>query len=338
MAQVQPPSPPPPATPGAADAPEAQETSLLALLDHASDALAADMEADEADRPPEETDDEAPPDEEEPPKDEEDEDRPAERLYTVRPDGKPEQVTLDEALKGYTRTATFHRRMQEVADQRKAFEGERSGELARLQEVRGQYAQRLQALEQALTEEEPDWEAIRRDEPDRYPQLWADWQRRDRRRQQLAQERERVGEQEQEDAARRQQAVLAEEQRKLIEYLPDLGDRTKAPALKARLVAGAEEYGYRPEEVESVWDHRALRLLHDAVAYRDLLAKKAALTKPPKETATLRPGAQPPTPKRRASTVGAAYDRLKTTHSKQDAVEVFLGMLDDEDRATKGRR
>jgi hypothetical protein len=333
MAQVQPISPTPPAKPGAADAPLSQDDQLVSLLD-AADADEAPPSTEEADE-----DADASPKEDEAPVEDQTEDveeEPKDRLYEVRVDGVPLKVTLEEALAGYRRERTFHQRMQELGDQRKAFEAERAGDLAKLRETRGQYAQRLQALEQALTEEEPDWDAIRRDDPDSYPQRWADWQRRERRREQLAQERERVGEQEQEESAKQMQAHLVREQQKLHEFLPDLADRTKGPAIKADLLAAGEEYGYTPEEVESVVDHRAIRLLHDAAQYRKLLARKAALGKAP-EGKTLTPGPKASVPSGTKAR-GAAYDRLKKTGSKEDAVAVFLGMLDDDERSTARKR
>lgn len=328
-----PPSPTPPASPGAADAPKSDDETLLSLLDAAPD---------EPDTPPE-----PPEGEEEPPKpptDEEEGDEPEpepEHLYEVRPDGKPEKVTLDEALKGYTRTATFHRRMQEVAEERKAFEAQRAAETAKVAQLRDEYAKRLEVMAKALDdgEAEPDWEKLRQERPDEYPQLWADWQRKETRRQKLAAERERVAEDQEREAAEREHAYLADQATRLREALPDLFDRTKGPALKAELVSMAEEeYGYRPEEVDAVKDHRALRLLHDAVQYRKLLAKKAALGRlSTGKPAALAPGAsQPALPRSKAQR--EAYDRLKKTGSKEDAVETFLGMLDAEERSTARRR
>jgi hypothetical protein len=332
MAQAPlPTQPPTAATPGAGDAPPSQDDQLVSLLDAA--------DADEA-TPPEEQDEEQAPDEG---ADEQDEDEPKpvptdemDREYEVRPDGKPEKVTLREALRRYTHIATAERRMAEATEARKALELEKSAELGKLSQVRGEYAKRLDALAQSLEEAEPDWDAIRRDRPDEYPQLLADWQLRERKRQKVATERERVADEQEQDAAQRLQAHLAREQQKLHEFLPDLADRTKGPAIKADLLAAGEEYGYTPEEVESVVDHRAIRLLHDAAQYRKLLARKAALGKAP-EGKTLTPGPKASVPSGTKAR-GAAYDRLKKTGSKEDAVAVFLGMLDDDERSAARKR
>src|SRR3990167_5134222 len=314
-----------PAADGGADALKSDEANLLSLLDlpeseeTTSETTEGEAETTEDTAEADSTEEEAPP----------------AKLYEVRPDGKPEKVTLDEALRGYTGQLTIQRRLQDVALERKAFQTERAGELAKVTHLRDEYAKRLDLLAKTLEdgEPEPDWDALRRDKPTEYPQAWADWHRRETRRQKVAQERGRVAEQQEAEALEHQESLLVEEQRKLHEVLPDLADRVKGPALKARLVAGAESYGYNQADVESVTDHRAIRLLHDALAYRDLLQRKAQLGKTT-TTSSLPPGRTTeqvvPVPRARRE----AYDRLKKTGSHEDAVEVFLWMLETEERQT----
>ena len=80
------------------------------------------------------------------------------QLYKVKIDGEEAEVTLEEALSGYQRERTFHKRMNEVSQKSKAIEAE-SAETKRL---RDEYAKGLQQLEQALRVPEPNWEELRR--------------------------------------------------------------------------------------------------------------------------------------------------------------------------------
>tara|TARA_R110000772_G_C13189176_1_gene428844 strand:+ start:338 stop:883 length:546 start_codon:yes stop_codon:yes gene_type:complete len=68
------------------------------------------------------------------------------QMFKVKIDGEEAEVTLEEALSGYQRERTFHKRMNEVAQQRKSIEAE-SAETKRL---RDQYAEGLQQITQAL--------------------------------------------------------------------------------------------------------------------------------------------------------------------------------------------
>ena len=57
--------------------------------------------------------------------------------------------------------------------------------------------------------------------------------------------------------------------------MPEFGDAQKATKIRENLVRGGSEfYGYQPEEIGNVMDHRAIMVLKDAVAYRNLMAGK----------------------------------------------------------------
>src|SRR3990167_2698776 len=151
---------------GGAAAPKSDDVTLLSLLDlpePGDETSPAEGETETG----EETAGDEPPDE--------GETAPPDKLYEVRPDGKPEKVTLDEALRGYTGQLTIQRRLQDVALERKAFQTERAGELAKVGQLRDEYAKRLDLLAKTLEDgdAEPDWDALKRDNPTEYPQAWA---------------------------------------------------------------------------------------------------------------------------------------------------------------------
>jgi hypothetical protein len=66
-----------------------------------------------------------------------------------------------------------------------------------------------------------------------------------------------------------------EQKMALMAVMPEFGDAQKATKLRENLVRGGSEfYGYQPEEIGNVMDHRAIMVLKDAVAYRNLMAGK----------------------------------------------------------------
>ena len=92
---------------------------------------------------------------------------PLDQIVTVKVDGKEQEVTLREALNGYSRTADYSRKTMELAEQRKAMQAE----FQAVQEERQQYAQLLTALSgqlQSLQPAEPDWETLYREDPLEY--------------------------------------------------------------------------------------------------------------------------------------------------------------------------
>jgi hypothetical protein len=56
------------------------------------------------------------------------------------------------------------------------------------------------------------------------------------------------------------------EKEKVVKFIPDI--KAKVPALKATL----KDYGFGDDEIESLVDHRVVRLVHDAMQYQQAAA------------------------------------------------------------------
>lgn len=72
-------------------------------------------------------------------------------------------------------------------------------------------------------------------------------------------------------------------------------DKIDPPALVKIYESTAKHYGYQPQEFGSVTDHRLVRLMRDAVAYRELKAKAPEVTRKAQD-ATRMPAARQATP------------------------------------------
>ena len=84
--------------------------------------------------------------------------------YRVKVDNEELEVDLDELIKGYSRTSDYTKKTQTLAEQRKAVEAER----ARIEEaakLRDTYAERLQVIEQMLTQPEEDISGLKDSDP-----------------------------------------------------------------------------------------------------------------------------------------------------------------------------
>lgn len=242
-------------------------------------------------------------------------------LYAVKVDGEEVEVTLDELLSGYSRTRDYTQKTQAVAEERKQVESLKS----EAQQARDRYLAGLQQLEQALAPDEPDWDKLREDlSPDQFAARWADHQRRVQDLQKLQQHR--VQEQRE-----REQEILSQEQKALVEAVPEWKDGEVKQEELGELHSYAKNLGYSDEELSQVYDHRVLLMLRDAKRYRDLKAKGTEATKGKKKTSkTLKPGARKKTSPKAKSRKQAerAMKRLESSGRPEDAAAVFLETLD----------
>lgn len=280
---------------------EAQE----AEVDTDAEPIEADSEA-QADDEVEVEDSEA---------EEEAEEQIEEPKFTVKVDGQEVEVTREELLNGYSRSQDYTRKTQALAEQRKAFEAEAQA----VQAERQQYAQVLAKLTQQLqagVEREPDWDALRQQDPIEYSLQWTEWQRKQMRLQAAQAEQARVAQLQAQEQQQRLQQHLAREREALESLLPDIKDEKKAATVKAQIMEQGRKLGFKDEELAQAYDHRAILALHKAALY-DAMMERAKATKPA-PTKTVEPG--------RAATQSTVRQKVKQrfaqTGSIQDAARL----------------
>lgn len=249
------------------------------------------------------------------------------QTFTVKVDGKDVAVTLDELQKGYSRHADYTQKTQALAEERKTLEAE----TATMRTRNEQYAVLLDKVEEGLkqlTPPEPDWDALRRDNPEEFAVQWAEHQRRAEALKAVRSEKDRVFQEQQAELANAHKAFVASEAEKLIEALPELKDSSKRPAFRKDLAAYGRSVGFTDAELNNVVDHRALVILDKARRYDALQAQRPKLQEKVSKIKVLKPGA----PKRKAPapTKGArAMERLAQTHSLDDAADAFSELFAD---------
>jgi hypothetical protein len=118
--------------------------------------------------------------------------------------GKDElDVPLDELLKGYSRTADYTRKTQEIAESRKMVEADRAKiqEAARLRDT---YAQRLQVIEQMLNQQDAgeDLATLKETDPIGYAVRVAEQSERDKQLNAVRAEQQRLAQQQQAETRR----------------------------------------------------------------------------------------------------------------------------------------
>lgn len=246
----------------------------------------------------------------------------------VKVDGKDIEITLDEALKGYSRTADYTRKTQALAEDRKKLDAEAAG----IREARQRYDAGLAQIEASLKEvmpEEPNWDELRAQYPaEQVNAAWINFQRHKEQLATVRAEREKNAQQAYAEQAENHKRYVAVERDKLFEVIPDLKDETKGKALKAELTDFALGRGFTLDELNNTADHRSIVLLHDAMQYHKLVAKQKQVSKKVDEqiSKTAQPGAGKQGKAAVPGRVERAKAKLANSGSDDDAAELLLAI------------
>lgn len=195
--------------------------------------------------------------------------------FTVKVDGKTEVVTLDELKQGYSGQQYVQKGMQEAAAAKKEAEAVYSALLQERQNIAQLYQQAQQGT-LATPPVEPARELFETDPIGymdaklKYDEQMQEYSAQMYQMEQVAQQQTQA-----EEAAR--QAYLQQEMMNLQKVLPEFADQKSATQIKEKLItSGTELYGYDANEIAQVMDHRAIRVLHDAIKYQELMSGKEA--------------------------------------------------------------
>jgi hypothetical protein len=249
--------------------------------------------------------------------------------YKVRVDGEEIEVTLDEALRGYQRQQAFTRKTQALAEERKQIQAT-AEEVA---QKRQEYLDRLSVVTAALKGgQEPDWAALKRQNPVAYAEQRTAWQERREQIEAIEAEQARVRTDLQTAMEAEREKIIAVEAERLEAAIPEwAADPDKARADKQRLAQFAENtYGFTTQDLGSVVDHRVILLLRDAMLGREAQDKstrvREALKGTRKKSPTLAPGT---TANKQAKNKGnPALTRLKRSGRIDDAAAAFLDFIE----------
>jgi hypothetical protein len=248
--------------------------------------------------------------------------------YRVKVSGEEVEVSLDELLNGYSRTADYQKKTQSLAEQRKAVEADRV-KIDEAAKTRETYAQRLQVIEQLLQQQDQgqDLASLKSEDPIAYAVAMAEKMERDKQLQAVQMERQRVQQEQQSHQQIQLQKHIQAEQAKLVEAIPEFKDDVKAEVIRRDIRNYAKAQGFTDQELSQVYDSRAVLALYKAAQYDKLMANKGVTSKKvanaPK---TIRPGTSNPQSSENES---VKKDRavLRQTGNKKDAVRLFERFL-----------
>ena len=204
-----------------------------------------------------------------------------EQRFKVKAAGEEKEVTLEELMQGYQLGADYTKKTQELAENRKAVEAEAKA-ILEAKQVRDTYAQRLQAIEQFLTQGQDsseDLAAMKENDPIGYAVKVAELTEKKEQLAQVRAEQERIAQQQQADRQQEMARLVQQEATKLSQVLPEFSDPTKGEQIRNEIRNYGKSVGFTDNELSQVYDSRHVLMLHKAMMYDKLQKSKPAVNK-----------------------------------------------------------
>lgn len=244
-------------------------------------------------------------------------------MYEVTVNGERVKVSRDELLNGYSRQADYTRKTQELAAQRQQLEREWSA----IEPLKAQLSEVLKGYQ---TEQEPDWDHLRQNDPYQYAIAAADWQQKQAKKQQAEAQMQAL---QQEEARRRQQAEMAyvrEQENRLLDMMPAWKDsevRQKESVALVEYLTGKHGFTQADMNALSHGDARLVAIADKARKYDALLAQRGQVQKKVEGKPVIRPGASNDKASRAAETQKQTQSRLKRTGRVGDGARAIGALL-----------
>ena len=246
-------------------------------------------------------------------------------------DGKDGTVRIRDAIKGYQLEQHWNQKLMTHADEKKAFESERT----RIAQESQQKMQQLDAavlIAQRMLDGDianTNWQELQASDPLTFNQKYVEMQQREQTIKSIAEQLGKDRQQQQQQQAAQFNAYRADQAKLLDSKIPEWADSaTKVKDIAHLCTVASDAYGLTEKEIKSQVDHRLIVVLRDAVKYRELQGQKAGVLK--KISAApklLKPGV--PQSKAAQDTIVQknSQDRLRASGKVKDATPILKRIL-----------
>jgi hypothetical protein len=232
--------------------------------------------------------------------------------------------TLEEIEKGFLRQQDYTRKTQEISSNRKLLEEAAQRFVNQDKQVK-EFAEFARKVVESYAPRPPDPSKINTD-PIGYLQEKEAFEKASQTWRQLAEANQSISQRLEASEGSKTQEQLAEETRALVEKLPALATPEGWRAFKTEATdIGGKAYGFAPEEIEGIKDHRYVLALKDAIEYRKLQGKKMEAVRAAKNAPSpVRAAARPAPNRSTQQTQKVLMERARKTGSVED-VAALLG-------------
>jgi hypothetical protein len=242
--------------------------------------------------------------------------------YSIKVDGEDVSVTLDDLKRDYSGQQYIQKGMKQAAESRKQAEEAYNG----LNQQRQQLEQLMQQVQQqgVMVQPTPPTREQLTDDPLGYIEADAayreDMGKFQHQQQQLGQQQQAM----QQAQGQASKAHLQEQMTELQRAIPDFGDAAKAPKMKERLLKQGINEGYSSEEMSSIVDHRAMKVLHKAMLYDQMMAGTSSVESKLKKARPLMKAGSKKQPDSVAKKHSKQMSQLKKSGSVADAAALLF--------------
>jgi hypothetical protein len=232
--------------------------------------------------------------------------------------------TLEEIEKGFLRQQDYTRKTQELSSNRKLLE-DAAFRFKKQDEQVKEFAEWAKKVVEKRAPRPPDASKINTDpigylqEKEAFEGAVHEWR-------QLEAMRQTVDQRLQASEGAKTQEQLAQETKALVERIPSLATPDGWRSFKAEATdIGGKAYGFAPEEIEGITDHRYVLALKDAIEYRKLQGKKMEAVRAAKAASSpVRAAARPAPNRSTQQTQKVLTERARQTGSVED-IAALLG-------------
>ena len=248
-----------------------------------------------------------------------------EPTYTVKVAGQEFNVTLDELRNGYSRDADYRRKTEDLAYDKKQFQTESEKQRQDYSTKLGELNQMMSVAQQQLNAEinSADLEKLYEEDPTEAARIE---HRLKKKQEKLNQAMQKT----QSEQKKQFDGFLQDQQRKLVQKMPEFSNPEKASQLKSSMKNTLNSYGFNDQEIAQVYDHRIVMLVNDAMKFRNMqkakpnMAKK--ISKPGKVFSS---GVKQSKADINLKTRKDKLSRLRKSGSTKDAASIFLDMINN---------
>lgn len=233
---------------------------------------------------------------------------------------------IEEWRRGTLRQSDYTRKTQEIAEQRKQFE-ERQAEIAQKAQTFDQNINfAIQVAEQYLPK--PPTSEMLDSDPIGYLQQREAYETKANELRQLYQARQQHQEAQTKERMQSFEQMKAKEAELLIAAMPQLKDKAKLETFQKDILEVLPHYGFSQDDLQQVYDHRLVRMLADATAYRKLMKSKPLAEAKGKDAAPVQqPGKRHSPAEEEARSRQSKMRDLRKTGDKRIAVDLIKNLL-----------
>lgn len=247
--------------------------------------------------------------------------------HRVKVNGESLEVTLDELQAGYQKNSDYREKTNALKRDRETFDVQRAEALKKLEADHHQNAYILNSIEQSILQsvQSDEMEKLKATNRNEWLSRRLEFQDRLQGIQKLKAEAGQRYQSLQQQSSEEQKAKLAQlverEREALSSAIPDWSEPTRT-ALNDYL---GTSFGFKPEEIAGVYDHRLVVMAHKAMLYDQSLKNTEATVKKVK----LAPKIVKPSPTQGRQKIAQQElqklrGRLKQSGSVKDAAELIL--------------